>query len=93
MPSARAANFQTTGEPELNIYIAIGVNAWGKGFTADAALREMRKHVGDAHKRKYILYRVSDPEATVTFLGAIYAKSEPVEVARVGIPKSEVPVE
>lgn len=63
------------------IFITIGVTSWGKGFTAQQSLAEMRRHCFSENQNKYETYSVNDPDAYVTEMGYIHAKATPTLVS------------
>lgn len=70
-PPANATTPTTTPEPwERSIYIAVGPNAWGKGFTPGQALDACIENNRDA-RRHYIMFECRDPWAYVDGMGAI----------------------
>lgn len=46
----------------------------------------MNNNVAEADRNKYVLYETADDKATVDYMGRIIARSEPKEVARLGVP-------
>jgi hypothetical protein len=52
------------------IFVAVGPQVWGKGFTKDQALAAMRSVAGERVK-KYIVYETDDPWAFIDGMGRI----------------------
>ena len=71
------------------IYIAIGPNVWGKGFTKDQALAAMRKSAGVARPKQWLVFTVTDAWAYVDQYGNLCRtqESESIEVERHNMPK------
>jgi hypothetical protein len=65
------------GATEKRIFIAVGPNVWGKGFTEEQALTAMH-NVSGSKVRQWILYVCTDPWAYVNYMGNVCAMADSV---------------
>lgn len=74
------------------IYLAVGPNCWGKGFTPEQAL-DAAAQENRAARAHHLIYAVTDPWATIDGMGGIcYTPRQPldrtnreyIEIARKG---------
>jgi hypothetical protein len=60
-------------EPKV-IYIAIGPNVWGKGFTEDQARDACKAENGNRVPKETLVYTSTDPWAYIDEMGSIVHK-------------------
>lgn len=69
-PGLTRQQIQEALQAEQWIYIAVGPNCWGKGFTQDQALAAAVSNNREA-RTKHLMYAVVDPWAVIDDMGGI----------------------
>lgn len=80
-PVLNRASVREQLQTECWIYIEVGPNVWGKGFTREQA------HEAAGKPKHYIVYATSDPWASIDEMGAIcYTPRETADAPDLRIP-------
>lgn len=80
------------GEKAKHVYVAVGPNYWGKGFSVQQAMRSLLDEAGSASgraavRKTHVVYAVTDPWAYVDDMGRlVHSRSAQAwEVTRKGV--------